>query len=137
MTRTTIALFLTAGLAVPAFAQSDMAPSVTASDQSVAEGSVMAEQVVAPEKGWLVIHRTDSEMKPGPVVGHAPLEAGMNENVSTTLDEDVASGDMLMLMVHSEAGGNEEGVFEYTLGAKEDVPIRVDGNLVTATITAE
>ena len=44
---------------------------------------------------------------------------------------------MLMLMVHSEAGGNEEGVFEYTLGAKEDGPIRVDGNLVTATITAE
>ena len=97
----------------------------------------MAEQVVAPEKGWLVIHRTDSEMKPGPVVGHAPLEAGMNENVSTTLDEDVASGDMLMLMVHSEAGGNEEGVFEYTLGAKEDGPIRVDDKLVMGTITAQ
>ena len=137
MTRTTIALFLTAGLAVPAFAQSDMAPSVTASDQSVAEGSVMAEQVVAPEKGWLVIHRTDSEMKPGPVVGYAPVREGETSDVAAILTEEVASGDMLMLMVHSEAGGMETGIFEYTLGAKEDGPIKPDGELVMKVVTAE
>jgi hypothetical protein len=44
---------------------------------------------------------------------------------------------MLMLMVHSEAGGTVTGGFEYTLGAVEDGPIRVDGNLVMAVITAE
>jgi len=136
-TRTTIALLLTAGLAAPAFAQSDMTPSVTASDQSVSNGVVSADTVTAPENGWLVVHRTDSEMKPGPVVGHAPLRAGMNEDVAAILTEDVASGDMLMLMVHSEAGGNETGVFEYTLGASEDGPIRVDDNLVMTTVTAE
>ncbi|MDY8108001.1 hypothetical protein U0C82_02405 [Fulvimarina sp. 2208YS6-2-32] len=137
MTRTLIALLASAGFATAAFAQSDMAPGVTSMDQDVSGGTVSASSVTAPEKGWLVVHRTDADMKPGPVVGHAPLEAGVNENVSVELGEDVASGDMLMLMVHSEAGGNEEGVFEYTLGATEDGPIRVDGELVTQTITAQ
>ena len=136
MKRIAMGLIVAAGLSGAAFAQS-MTPNVTASDQDVSGGSVVAQSVTAPEAGWLVIHRTDAEMKPGPVVGHAALAAGMNENVSAELSEDVASGDMLMLMVHSEAGGKEQGVFEYTLGAKEDGPIRVDGKLVTAMVTAQ
>ena len=71
-----------------------------------------------------------------PFVGHAWLDEGENETVEASLDEAVASGDMLMLMVHGETGGMKEREFEYTLGAKEDGPIRVDGKLVTATITA-
>ena len=44
---------------------------------------------------------------------------------------------MLMLMVHSEEGGMKTGGFEYTLGAKEDGPIKPDGKLVMTVITAE
>jgi hypothetical protein len=62
---------------------------------------------------------------------------GDNIDVAAILTEEVASGDMLMLMVHSEAGGITAGGFEYTLGATEDGPIRVDGSLVMAVITAE
>jgi len=58
-------------------------------------------------------------------------------DVAAILTEDVMPGDMLMLMVHSEAGGMKTGIFEYTLGAKEDGPIRKDGNLVMTTITAK
>lgn len=112
-------------------------PSVEATDQSVANGVVSAEMVSAPENGWLVVHRTGADMAPGPVVGYAPLRMGDNMDVAAILTEEVASGDMLMLMVHSEAGGMGTGVFEYTLGAKEDGPIRVDGDLVMAVITAE
>ncbi|MCE0506326.1 MULTISPECIES: DUF7282 domain-containing protein [unclassified Roseivivax] len=114
-----------------------MAPGVEASDQAVENGMVTAAKVIAPETGWLVVHRTDAEMAPGPVVGHAALEEGENMEVSAELTEEVAAGDMLMLMVHSEAGGTEEGVFEYTLGATEDGPIRVDGELVMTTITVQ
>lgn len=114
-----------------------MAPMVEGSDQDVSGGTVTASKVVAPENGWLVVHRTDSEMKPGPVVGYAPLKMGENMDVSAILTEEVASGDMLMLMVHSEAGGNTTGAFEYTLGATEDGPIKPDGELVMVTITAE
>lgn len=130
------ALVLVAGTAI-AHAQSDMAPMVEASDQDVSNGIVSAASVVAPENGWLVVHRTDSEMAPGPVVGHAPLRAGTTNDVAAILTEEVASGDMLMLMVHSEAGGSEAGIFEYTLGAQEDGPIRVDEELVMTVITAQ
>ena len=111
-------------------------PSVEASDQSVANGVVSADAVMTGENGWLVVHRTDSTGKPGPVVGHAPLRHGMNTDVAAILTEAVAPGDKLMLMVHAETGGMKTGIFEYTLGAKEDGPIKTDGNLVMKTITA-
>ena len=114
-----------------------MAPAVNAMDQSVADGVVTAESVVAGANGWLVVHRTGADMKPGPVVGHAPLRKGENADVAAILTEEVKSGDMLMLMVHGEDGGMSTGTFEYTLGAKEDGPVRVDGNLVMSVITAK
>jgi hypothetical protein len=114
-----------------------MAPSVEAMDQDVSAGTVTAANVVAPANGWLVVHRTDADMKPGPVVGYAPLREGENADVSAILQEDVASGDMLMLMVHAEDGGMATGVFEYTLGAKEDGPIRVDDKLVMTVVKAQ
>ena len=132
---TSAAAILTAGMAFAA--SHSMAPMVEAADQDVSNGVVSASKVVASENGWLVVHRTDSEMKPGPVVGYAPIRMGETMDVAAILQEEIASGDMLMLMVHSEAGGNSTGVFEYTLGATEDGPIKPEGNLVMTTITAQ
>jgi hypothetical protein len=124
-------------LAGAAIAQDKMALAVKASDQDVSGGTVTASEVMAGANGWLVIHRTDSAMKPGPVVGHAPLKKGKNVEVTAILTEPVKKGEMLMLMLHGEEGGTKAGIFEYTLGAKEDGPVRVDGKLVMATITAK
>lgn len=110
---------------------------VKAADQSLSSGTVTADEVMAGANGWLVVHRTDSAMKPGPVVGYAPLKKGSNNEVSAILTEPVAKGEMLMLMVHGEAGGSKTGIFEYTLGAKEDGPVKVDGKLVMAVIAAK
>ena len=132
---TAAAVLLSAGSAFAA--AHAMADSVTAADQDVSNGIVSADMITAAQNGWMVVHRTDAEMKPGPVVGYAPLRMGENVDVAAILQEEIASGDMLMLMVHGEDGGTQTGVFEYTLGAKEDGPIRVDGNLVMAVITAE
>lgn len=131
----TAALTLTAGMAFAA--AHGMAPGVEAANQSVANGIVSADKVTAPANGWMVVHRTDAEMKPGPVVGYAPLREGENMDVAAILTEDVAPGEMLMLMVHGEDGGMTTGAFEYTLGAKEDGPIRVDEKLVMTVVTAE
>lgn len=128
------ALTLTAGVA---FAAAHATPMVEAADQDVSNGVVSADKVVAGENGWLVVHRTDAEMKPGPVVGYAPLRGGENMDVAAILQEEVKSGEMLMLMVHAEQGGMKAGVFEYTLGAKEDGPIKPDGNLVMKVIAAK
>jgi len=137
LTMTRLTAFLAgATLSGMAFAGGHHA-AVMATDQSVAGGAVTAEKVVAETNGWLVVHRTDKAMKPGPVIGHAPLKAGPNADVAALLIEPVEPGQMLMLMVHGEAGGQIAGMFEYTLGAKEDGPIRKDGKLVMAVITAE
>ena len=122
--------------ATSAFAAGHALPIEMASDQSVANGIVSAEKVVAGENGWLVVHRTGMDKKPGPVVGYAPLRGGENIDVAAILTEAVMPGEMLMLMVHAETGGMMTGHFEYTLGAKEDGPIRVDGELVMTVVTA-
>lgn len=125
-------------MATSAFAAShSMAPMVEAADQSVENGVVSAEKIVAGENGWMVVHRTDADMTPGVVVGHAPLRMGENMDVAAILTEDVKSGDMLMLMVHGETGGMKTGIFEYTLGAKEDGPIKMDDKLVMSVITVK
>jgi len=129
-----VAMTLSSGLLFAA-AHSE-GPMVVAKDQSVANGVVSASMVKADDNGWLVVHRTDAMMKPGPVVGYAPLRSGDNLDVAAILQEPVSSGDMLMLMVHGEAGGTATGIFEYTLGATEDGPIRMNGELVMTVITA-
>lgn len=134
LTALTAALTLTA---TGAFAEAHSMQMVTASDQDASNGIFSADSVTAAQNGWLVVHRTDAEMTPGPVVGYAPLRAGDNTDVLAILQEDVASGDMLMLMIHAEDGGMATGVFEYTLGATEDGPIRIDDELVMTVVTAE
>ncbi len=137
MTKRLIATLALLSMTGTAFAAGHATPMVEAMDQDVSNGIVSASKIVAGENGWLVVHRTDAEMKPGPVVGYAPLRAGENTDVAAILQEDVASGEMLMLMIHSEAGGMATGVFEYTLGAKEDGPIRIDDALVMQVVTAQ
>ncbi|MGF1476748.1 MAG: hypothetical protein ACFB6S_14415 [Geminicoccaceae bacterium] len=111
--------------------------SVVGSDQDVSGGTVTASRVVADANGWLVVHRTDASNKPGLVVGHAPLKDGVNEDVTAILTEPVAPGEKLMLMLHGEEGGTETGIFEYSLGAKEDGPVKVDDQLVMTVVTAQ
>ncbi|MEQ8826468.1 MAG: hypothetical protein RIC82_01655, partial [Parvibaculum sp.] len=140
MTKTlvTASALLALGLfASQAQAASHGGMSVMGEDQDVSGGTVTASQINAGANGWLVVHRTDADMKPGPVVGHAPLKAGENNDVAAILTEPVKSGEMLMLMLHSEEGGTKTGIFEYTLGAKEDGPVRVDDKLVMQVITAK
>lgn len=128
---------LMTGVSSAAFAAGHAMQTVDAADQSVANGVVSAETVMAGQNGWLVVHRTGEDMKPGPVVGHAPLREGENVDVAAILTEEVAAGDKLMLMIHGEEGGMETGIFEYTLGAKEDGPVRVDDKLVMTVITVQ
>jgi hypothetical protein len=113
-----------------------MTPAIDAASQDMRGGTVTAASVTAAVNGWLVVHRTDDAMKPGPVVGHAPLAAGENTQVVAILTEPVAPGGKLMLMVHAEAGGAATGIFEYSLGAAEDGPVRLDGALVMRVVEA-
>ena len=115
----------------------DHALKVVGANQDVSSGTVTADRITTDANGWLVVHRVKPDGKPGPVVGHSPLKSGENTNVTAILTEQVNKGEKLMLMLHGETGGNITGIFEYTLGAKEDGPIKVDGNLVMVVIEAQ
>ncbi|WP_416395570.1 hypothetical protein [Allohahella sp. A8] len=134
-----VRIVLSTGLAAAGtFASAnDTNMAVTGSDQDMSGGTVTADTVMAAQNGWLVVHRTDKAMKPGPVVAYAPLKQGENTDVSAILTEPVKAGEMLMLMLHAEEGGMKTGIFEYTLGAKEDGPVKVDGKLIMAVVTAK
>jgi hypothetical protein len=134
-----IALITAAALSIAAsqvFAAGHASPMVEGMDQDMSGGTVTAASIIAPANGWLVVHKTEDGMTPGPVIGHAPLKAGENTDVTAILTEAVAPGAKLMLMLHGEDGGMATGGFEYSLGAKEDGPVRVDGNLVMAVVAA-
>jgi len=128
---TATTLFASAGLGL-----ADDHVMVEGADQDMSNGIISASKVMADENGWLVVHRTDGT-KPGPVVAHAPLRKGENTDVAAILTEPAAKGDKFMLMLHSEAGGNKTGIFEYTLGAKEDGPIKVNDKLVMKIVEAQ
>ncbi|MGI9513577.1 MAG: DUF7282 domain-containing protein [Anderseniella sp.] len=134
--RTVFAASAVAIMAFSAQVQADGHAMVDSSDQDMSSGTVTAAKIMSPANGWLVVHRTEDGMKPGPVVGYAPLKAGENTDVTAILTEKVASGDKFMLMLHGEDAGMKTGAFEYTLGAKEDGPVKVDGKLVMKVVTA-
>jgi len=124
-------------ISTAAFAVGHMNKDVVAHDKSVANGVVSADKVVAPDNGWMFVHRADACKKPGKVVGHAPLRVGENADVVVILNEPVSPGEMRMMMVLSEAGEKYADIFEYTLGVKEDGPVKHDGILVMDVITAQ
>ena len=124
---------MAAGAALPA---AHAVNKVVAGDQDMSNGIISAREVTAAQNGWLVVHRTDGT-KPGPVVAHAPLRAGANTDVAAILTEPAAKGDKFMLMIHSEDGGTQTGIFEHTLGAKDDGPIKPGGKLVMQIVSAK
>ncbi|MGI9511716.1 MAG: DUF7282 domain-containing protein [Anderseniella sp.] len=134
---TYIALAMAALMAGTAFAGGHAKPLVKGSNQDASGGTVTASEIVAGANGWLVVHRTGASRKPGPVIGHAPVRKGTNKDVAAILTEPVKKGEQLMLMLHGEAGGKKTGIFEYTLGAREDGPVKVDGKLVMSIVQAQ
>lgn len=104
-------------------------PAVTVRDQALDGGNtVTIAEVVAAEAGWMVIHASD-EGAPGPVIGHAAVASGANENVTVDIDADAATA-TLFAMLHVDGG--EMGVYEFP-GA--DGPVRVDGSVVVRPFT--
>jgi len=119
-----VALFLVT--ATVAFAQ--VTPSVTVNDQAVQDSTVTIAQVVSDGPGWIVIH-ADQNGAPGPVVGHAAVSDGENNNVVVTIDTAQATS-TLYAMLHTDAG--TVGTYEFP-GA--DGPVSVEGQVVTPSFT--
>lgn len=95
-----------------------IAPRVVIADQTLDEdGVLVAAEVSLPVPGWLVIYRVVNGQADEPI-GHQPLAGGVHEDVSITVDPDLATEDLLAGL-HLDLGA--EGVFEFP-GEDEPFP---------------
>lgn len=108
------------------------AESAISTDGLKASGtSVTVGSVTADKDGYIVVHRTDfTGTLPGSVVGHAPVKAGSNANVTVTLDKEAKPGTSLIVMLHEEGDGDTD--FD-----DADPPAKADGKVVQQTVTVE
>ncbi|HEX6386411.1 MAG TPA: cupredoxin domain-containing protein [Anaerolineae bacterium] len=100
--------------------------AVTVEDQALGEdNTVTVASVTSAGPGWIVIH-ADADGAPGPVIGHAAVQEGENQNVEVEIDPAMAT-ETLYAMLHVDAGA----VGEYEFPG-DDVPATNDaGNVVT------
>jgi plastocyanin len=100
-----------------------IAPSITVFDQEISDGAVTIQEAALADGGWMVIH-LDVYGDPGPVVGFAPLEPGVNEDVVVDIDVAQASP-ALIAMLHEDTGAL--GNYEFP---DADPPVLIDGEMV-------
>ncbi|MDR9419789.1 hypothetical protein [Gracilimonas sp.] len=110
-------------------------PAIMVSNQ-VNQGNIFTVSVNAAEDGWIVIHGPNAN-NDGPqipeIIGKAPVQAGMNNNVEILLNEgeSVSSGDNLFPMLHYDTG--EIGVYEFDGNSGLDQPVFFEGNIVLSS----
>jgi len=106
-------------------------PSMRVPDQIVTD-TVVAESVVSDGPGWLVIH-ADGGGSPGPVIGFAAVDDGLNVDVSVDVDAENVTP-VLYPMLHVDTG--EEGTYEFGQVEGADSPVMIDGSVLTFPIDA-
>lgn len=84
-------------------------------DDAVRSGATLSfPEVQIDGAGWLVLHPFENGRPNGNVVaGYAALDGGTSRNVEVTLDAEPATGDMFIVMLHSDANGNGEFDFVF------------------------
>jgi hypothetical protein len=79
-----------AGFAPTAAAAMD---AISATDQKIANKSVIAASVSASKAGYLVVHEADATgTKPGKIIGNVAVKVGENKDVTVPLMSDVKTG---------------------------------------------
>ncbi|MBO6522805.1 MAG: hypothetical protein JJ971_03185 [Balneolaceae bacterium] len=118
-------IILTLVLTVPFFAcdesstggdEMTVIPEVSVSTQGTMNGNqVMISGVTAPQDGWIVIHRSNSN-NDGPlvpdIIGKAQVSEGENTSVAIQLEEGVSNNEKLWAMLHIDDGTIGEYEFD-------------------------
>ena len=136
MQKSLTALVALSLLATLAFAQEG--PSLTVFDQTLSDGTVTIDTIVAEEDGFIVVHAFDAngEVVLTPPLGLTYIEAGESRYVSVSLDSDLLAqygytdAKNVLPMLHVDANDNQ--TYEFPGGP--DVPVIVDGAPLTAVL---
>ncbi len=105
-------------------AMQDLKPSLTVHTQDVIKGMITIVEAVASEKGWIVVHADDAGSF-GPIIGQAPVEAGVNTELTVKIDVDAAT-ETLYAMLHIDGGVFD--VFEFP---GPDMPVLEEGDPIS------
>lgn len=91
--------------------------TVRVMDQALSkDGTLTVPSVLSAKDGWMVIH---SSAEGFPVIGYAPVKAGLNLNVAVKIDDPSKVTEEVLAMLHVDAG--TAGTYEFP-GA--DVPVK-------------
>jgi plastocyanin len=104
--------------------------SVSVQDQDASGGTIVIDEVVAANPGWIVVHAALAGA-PGPVVGFTQVDRGRSANVEVDIDLDTATP-QLFAMLHLDAGTLDEYEFP-----GDDVPVRIDDTLVNTPFNVD
>jgi hypothetical protein len=96
----------------------DLPPDVFVIDQPATTGEVVVDRAVINAPGWIAVY-SDFNGFTDRLLGFAPLEAGVNEEVTVPIEGAITS--LLHIMLHEDSGAI--GEFEYPSG---DPPLRDD-----------
>ena len=107
-------------------------PRISAADQPLTDDGVLEiASVVSPENGWLVLYAMqDGEL--GEVLGHTAVSTGLNQNLSLTIDPQLATPTLVALL-HNDAGEPDE--FEFPDGPDE--PLLWESAQIATTFTLD
>nr|WP_290669426.1 hypothetical protein [Ardenticatena sp.] len=103
---------------------------IEVSDQMSDGNSVVIDKVISNGQGWVAVHQ-DADGKPGPIMGFAQVQDGENTNVTVSLSTPATDGQVLRVMLHTDAG--EMGVWEFPDGP--DAPVKVGDKIIVASFT--
>lgn len=84
-------------------------PDIFVLDQPVVDGEIVVERVISYGPGWIVLYH-DDEGGLGNIIGWAPLEDGINEEITFPVVESAVTP-LLHLMIHQDL--EEIGEFEF------------------------
>lgn len=104
-------------------------PFVQVSEQGIVDGRVLIVQAYTDAPAWVVIH-ADADGKPGPVIGHAAIETGLNTDVVVDIDAEAATP-LLHAMLHVDEG--VVGTYEFP---GTDAPMTLNDNIVMAMFSS-
>ena len=118
----------------------DPTGTLIVSDQALTENnSIIVSSVTMDMDGWIVVHASTSEggpVVPGIISEAKMVSAGTSTNVEVMLNSDVeiADGDVVYVMLHTDDG--TIGTYEFDGSSGFDGPILdSDGNIVMTSIT--
>lgn len=116
--------FQVEGEAVAADFRAAFPPDAFILDQPFLNEEIVIERVVSDGPGWAAVHAADEEGELGLIIGFAPLQDGVNEQVTTPVVETAVTEQMFLMLHHDE---EPLGEFDFPAG---DPQVTFQGQLM-------